>query len=75
MKRALDVRKQLVGIMDRYHHAIVSCGRDNKKVLKAITAGFFRNAAKKDPQDGYKTLLEGTPVYMHPSASVFQSPP
>jgi len=37
--------------------------------------GFFRNAAKKDPNEGYKTLVEGTPVYMHPSSSLFQRPP
>ncbi|KNZ58551.1 hypothetical protein VP01_1909g2, partial [Puccinia sorghi] len=26
MRRARDVRKQLLGIMDRYKHDIVSCG-------------------------------------------------
>lgn len=26
--------------------------------LQAIVSGFFRNAAKKDPQEGYKTLVD-----------------
>jgi ATP-dependent RNA helicase DHX8/PRP22 len=35
----------------------------------------FRHAAKKDPQEGYKTLVEGTPVYIHPSSALFNRAP
>jgi len=75
MRRAQDVRKQLLGIMDRYKHDVVSAGRDFNRVRRAICSGFFRNAAKKDPQEGYKTLVEGTPVYIHPSSALFNRPP
>lgn len=75
MRRAQDIRKQLLGIMDRYHQDIVSCGRNYKKVLKCICAGFFRHAAKKDPQEGYKTLVEGTPTFIHPSSALFNKQP
>ncbi|KAJ7283259.1 P-loop containing nucleoside triphosphate hydrolase protein [Mycena rebaudengoi] len=75
MRRAQDVRKQLLGIMDRYKHEILSAGRDYNIVRKAICSGFFRNAAKKDPQEGYKTLVEGTPVYIHPSSALFNRNP
>ncbi|OCB85640.1 hypothetical protein A7U60_g7290 [Sanghuangporus baumii] len=75
MRRAQDVRKQLLGIMDRYKHDIISAGRDYNRVRKALCSGFFRNAAKKDPQEGYKTLVEGTPVYIHPSSALFNRPP
>ncbi|KZT08748.1 P-loop containing nucleoside triphosphate hydrolase protein [Laetiporus sulphureus 93-53] len=75
MRRAQDVRKQLLGIMDRYKHDIISAGRDYNRVRKAICSGFFRNAAKKDPQEGYKTLVEGTPVYIHPSSALFNRNP
>lgn len=71
MRRAKDVRDQLVKIMDRYKHPIVSCGKDTQKVRRALCSGFFRNSARKDPQEGYKTLIEGTPVYMHPSSALF----
>ena len=71
MKRAKDVRDQLVKIMNRYRHPIVSCGRSSDKVRRALCAGFFRNSARKDPQEGYKTLTEGTPVYLHPSSALF----
>lgn len=71
MKRAKDVREQLVKIMQRYRHPITSCGRDTQKVRQALCSGFFRNSARKDPQEGYKTLVEGTPVYLHPSSALF----
>ncbi|RDA93968.1 hypothetical protein CP533_5055, partial [Ophiocordyceps camponoti-saundersi (nom. inval.)] len=71
MRRAKDVRDQLLKIMDRYRHPVVSCGRDTQKLRRALCSGFFRNAARKDPQEGYKTLIEGTPVYLHPSSALF----
>ena len=71
MKRAEDVRKQLVQIIERHRLRIVSCGRDTVRVRQALCSGFFRNSARKDPQEGYKTLVEGTPVYMHPSSALF----
>ncbi|CDU25540.1 probable ATP dependent RNA helicase [Sporisorium scitamineum] len=76
LRRAQDVRKQLVGIMDRYSQDIVSCGKNYNRVRKAICSGYFRNAAKKDPQEGYKSLAEaGGTVYIHPSSSLFNRAP
>jgi ATP-dependent RNA helicase DHX8/PRP22 len=31
---------------------VLSCGRQTGLVQKAICSGFFRNAAKRDPQEG-----------------------
>lgn len=75
MKSAQDVRKQLLGMMDRYKHDIISAGANYNRVRKAICSGYFRNAAKKDPTEGYKTLTEGTPVFIHPSSALFNRPP
>jgi ATP-dependent RNA helicase DHX8/PRP22 len=75
MKRAQDVRKQLVTIMDRYKLDIVSAGKNYQKICKAITAGFFTNAAKKDAQEGYRTLVDQNPVYIHPSSALFNKSP
>ncbi|KAK9322743.1 P-loop containing nucleoside triphosphate hydrolase protein [Lipomyces orientalis] len=71
MKRAQDVRQQLVSIMQRYKHKIISCGADTDRVRRALCSGFFRNTARRDPQEGYRTLIEGTPVYLHPSSALF----
>uniref|UniRef100_A0A915I5M4 DEAD-box helicase OB fold domain-containing protein n=1 Tax=Romanomermis culicivorax TaxID=13658 RepID=A0A915I5M4_ROMCU len=72
---ATDIRKQLLGIMDRHKLDIISCGRQVQKVQKTICSGFFRNAAKKDPQEGYRTLVDSQTVYIHPSSSLFNNQP
>ncbi|WVZ70115.1 hypothetical protein U9M48_018809 [Paspalum notatum var. saurae] len=50
----------------QYKHDVVSAGKKFTKISKAIT-GFFFHAARKDPQEGYRTLVENQPVYIHPS--------
>jgi len=61
--------------MDRYKMDVVSAGRNYDKVRKCIVAGYFTNAAKKDPQDGYRTMVEGNPVFIHPSSALFNKNP
>ncbi|XP_056637616.1 ATP-dependent RNA helicase DHX8 [Diorhabda sublineata] len=75
LKRAQDVRKQLLGIMDRHKLDVVSAERNTVRVQKAICSGFFRNAGKKDPQEGYRTLVDSQVVYIHPSSALFNRQP
>ncbi|XP_057466767.1 probable pre-mRNA-splicing factor ATP-dependent RNA helicase DEAH5 [Actinidia eriantha] len=75
LRRAQDVRKQLLTIMDKYKLDVMSAGKNFTKIRKAITAGFFFHAARKDPQEGYRTLVENQPVYIHPSSALFQRQP
>lgn len=75
MKRAQDVRKQLVTILDRYRMNIVSAGRNFNRVRKCIVAGYFNHAAKRDPQEGYRTVAENQLVYIHPSSSLHNKTP
>ena len=53
----------------------LSAGRDWDLVRRAIVAGYFTNAAKKDPQEGYRTMVEGSPVSIHPSSALFNKNP
>ncbi|KAK2989661.1 hypothetical protein RJ640_021581 [Escallonia rubra] len=75
LRRAQDVRKQLLSIMDKYKLDVVSAGKNFTKIRKAITAGFFFHAARKDPQEGYRTLVENQPVYIYPGSALFQRQP
>ncbi|XP_047148296.1 probable pre-mRNA-splicing factor ATP-dependent RNA helicase DEAH5 [Vigna umbellata] len=75
LRRVQDVRKQLLTIMDRYKLDVASAGINFTKVTKAITAGFFFHAARKDPQEGYRTLVENQSVYIHPSSALFHRQP
>ena len=68
LRRAQDVRKQLLTIMDRYRLEVTSAGRNFNRIRRAITSGFFFHAAKKDPQEGFKTWVVITPTYIHPSS-------
>ena len=53
LRRCQDVRKQMLGIMDRHKLDIVVAGRNTAKVQKAICSGYFRHAAKRDPQGSH----------------------
>lgn len=65
-------------LCDSFHRHkldIVSCGKNVARVQKAICSGFFRNAARKDPQEGYRTLVDNQVVYIHPSSALFNRQP
>lgn len=59
----------------RHKLDVVSCGKNVARAQKAICSGFFRNAAKKDPQEGYRTLVDSQVVYIHPSSALFNRQP
>jgi len=71
MKRSQDVRKQLLEIMHRNKLDVRSCGKNYSKIRKTIAAGYFMHAARKDPQEGYVTVIDNQHVYIHPSSSLF----
>ena len=54
---------------------IVSAGRNTLIIRKCIVSGFFTNVAKKDPTEGYKTIAENQPVFIHPSSALFNKNP
>mmetsp|Transcript_59581 Transcript_59581/g.172565 ORF Transcript_59581/g.172565 Transcript_59581/m.172565 type:complete len:1152 (+) Transcript_59581:228-3683(+) len=75
LRRSQDVRKQLITLMDRYKFEIVTCGNDYNRIRKAIVAGYFGNACRRDPQEGYRTLTENQQVYIHPSSALYHRNP
>lgn len=46
MKRARDIRDQLVGLMERVEIEMVSDPGNMDNIKKAITAGFFYHASR-----------------------------
>lgn len=59
----------------RHKLDVVSAGKNTVRIQKTICSGFFRNAAKKDPQEGYRTLVDSQVVYIHPSSALFNRQP
>jgi len=75
LRRAQDVKQQLTGIFERKKFPIRSCRGKYINVRKAITSGYFAQAARRDPQDGFRTLVDGQVVYLHPGSSLFHKTP
>ncbi|XP_065865463.1 probable pre-mRNA-splicing factor ATP-dependent RNA helicase DEAH5 [Euphorbia lathyris] len=75
LRRSQDVRKQLLTLMHNYKLDVKSAGNNSVKIRKALTAGFFFHAARKDPQGGYRTLVNNQVAYVHPSSSLYHVQP
>lgn len=77
LTRARDVRDQLAKLCDRVEVTLSSCGSTNiEPIQKAITAGFFPNAARLN-KDGssYRTVKNNLTVHLHPSGVLLESRP
>ncbi|KAF9186489.1 hypothetical protein BGZ50_002421 [Haplosporangium sp. Z 11] len=78
MSKARDIRDQIVGLMERTEVAMVSNPNpaDTAPIRKAITSGFFYNAAKLTKSgDSYRTVKSNQTVLIHPSSSLYQVNP
>ncbi|KAK7755938.1 hypothetical protein SLS62_001880 [Diatrype stigma] len=77
LTRARDVRDQLAKLCERVEVAPSSSGAANlEPIQKALTAGFFPNAAVMQ-RDGtsYRTIKNNTTVWLHPSSVLMKSDP
>jgi pre-mRNA-splicing factor ATP-dependent RNA helicase DHX16 len=74
MKRARDVRDQLVALVERVEIPLISCENDSVAIRKAVTAGFFYHAGKLEI-GSYKTSKHQQTVYIHPNSCLFETPP
>ncbi|CAG5102364.1 Similar to DHX16: Pre-mRNA-splicing factor ATP-dependent RNA helicase DHX16 (Homo sapiens) [Cotesia congregata] len=75
MKRARDVREQLVGLMQRVEMDIISGISDTVAIRKSITAGYFYHVARLSKSGNYKTVKHNQTVSIHPNSSLFQELP
>ncbi|KAI2605855.1 helicase associated domain-containing protein [Hypoxylon fragiforme] len=77
LTRARDVRDQLAKLCERVEVAPSTCGSSNiEPIKKALTAGFFPNAAKLQRSgDSYRTVKNNTTVWIHPSSVLMKSEP
>lgn len=56
MKRARDVREQLVGLMQRVEIEMVSNVTETDNIRKSITSGYFYHIARLSKSGSYKTV-------------------
>ncbi|GBP12389.1 Pre-mRNA-splicing factor ATP-dependent RNA helicase DHX16 [Eumeta japonica] len=75
MKRARDVREQLMGLMERVEIEMVSSIHEDVNIRKAITAGYFYHIAKFSKGGHYKTAKHNQTVMIHPNSALFEELP
>lgn len=75
LKRARDVREQLVGLMQRVEIEMVSGLQEAMNIRKSITAGYFYHVAKLSKGGNYKTAKHNQNVMIHPNSSLFEELP
>ncbi|KAJ3025529.1 UNVERIFIED_CONTAM: putative pre-mRNA-splicing factor ATP-dependent RNA helicase dhx16 [Siphonaria sp. JEL0065] len=77
MKRARDVRDQLVALMERTEVPLIGNPDSGNTIpiRKAITAGFFYNTARLQRSgDSYRTVKHNQTVMIHPGSSQYVGP-
>lgn len=69
------MRKQLISVMNRYKTDVATAGRNYNKLRRAIASGYFMLAAEQYPREGYRVVVQGNHVYIHPSSALFNKSP
>ncbi|XP_045471594.1 pre-mRNA-splicing factor ATP-dependent RNA helicase DHX16-like [Harmonia axyridis] len=75
LRRARDVREQLVGLMQRVEIEMVSNPTEIDNIKKAITSGYFYHIARLSKGGNYKTVKHNQTVTIHPNSSLFEDLP
>lgn len=71
LKKAKEVRAQLLDIMIQQKIPLVSCGTDWDIIRKAICSAYFHNAAKLKGIGEYVNCRSGIPCHLHPTSSLY----
>jgi ATP-dependent RNA helicase DDX35 len=58
LSRAVNIRAQLLKYLQRFGIDVVSCEGDGARLRKCIAAGFFKNAARVQPDGSYRSVRE-----------------
>ncbi len=75
MKRARDIREQLLGLMERVEIELVSNVGDHDAIRKAIAAGYFYHTARLQKNGAYRTVKNPQTVAIHPSSGLAEVRP
>jgi len=75
LKKARDVRDQLLGLFERTEVEMTSNASDTRAIRKAITSGYFYHTALLQRSGDYRTLKKPQTVYMHPQGALAKANP
>merc|ERR1719359_280410 len=75
MKRARDIREQLVDMLENVEIELTSNPNDDIALRKSVLAGYFYHCARLNKNGSYSTLKHPHTVEIHPQSSLFQTTP
>lgn len=73
LRRAQEIRNQLVDIMTSSKMSLTSCGYDTDVVRLCICAGYYHQAAKRRGLGEYVNLRTSVAVQLHPTSALYNS--
>ncbi|KAL3818680.1 hypothetical protein ACJIZ3_004585 [Penstemon smallii] len=71
LRKAREVRSQLLDILKTLKIPLTSCGPDWDVVRKAICSAYFHNAARLKGIGEYVNCRNGMPCHLHPSSALY----
>jgi len=71
LRKAREVRSQLEDIMNFQKMVLYSAGTDFDIVRKAITAGYFHQAARVKGIGEFVNIRSGLPTHLHPTSALY----
>lgn len=71
LKKAKEVRAQLLDLMQQQKIPLTSCGSDWDTVRKAICSAYFFQAAKLKGIGEYVNCRTGMPCFLHPTSALY----
>ena len=74
LKRARDIRDQLVGLMDRVEITLASDPSAHEHIKKSVVSGYFYHTAALS-KGGYRTVKHPVSVSIHPSSGLREATP
>jgi pre-mRNA-splicing factor ATP-dependent RNA helicase DHX38/PRP16 len=75
LKRAKEIRDQLMDIVKMQKMEMVSCGTDWDIIRKCICAGYYHQAAKYKGSGEYINLRTNLGVQLHPTSALYAGHP
>ncbi|XP_020581286.1 LOW QUALITY PROTEIN: pre-mRNA-splicing factor ATP-dependent RNA helicase DEAH7-like [Phalaenopsis equestris] len=71
LRKAREVRSQLLDILKTLKIPLTSCGMDWDVVRKAICSAYFHNSARLKGVGEYVNCRNGMPCHLHPSSALY----
>lgn len=71
MKKAREVRQQMLDIMKMQNMQVISCGNDWDVIRKCICSAYFHQSARLKGIGEYVNMRSGMACHLHPTSALY----